>query len=63
MQTRPTMTHAVRATTLQEDSAAEAALIFGELYLYNGEWKFRAVGQGNTSGLVGVLADFGLAGA
>ena len=48
---------------LAEDSATETALIVGELYLYNGEWKFRAVGQGNTSGLVGVLADFGLAGA
>ena len=48
---------------LAEDSATETALIFGELCLYNGGWKFRAVGQGNTSGLVGVLADFGLAGA
>lgn len=36
------------------------AMIFGELYRHNGEWKFRAVGQGYTSGIVGVAKDFGV---
>lgn len=45
---------------LGEDAATETALVFGELYRHNGEWKFRAIGQGYTSGLGGVLADFGL---
>src|SRR5690606_1350014 len=31
---------------LQEDASVETAMIFGELYRHNGEWKFRAVGQG-----------------
>lgn len=45
---------------LGEEAATETALIFGELYLYSGEWKFRAVAQGYTTGLAGVLADFGI---
>ncbi|WP_446663623.1 TerD family protein [Flexivirga sp. B27] len=45
---------------LGEDAATESALVFGELYRNNGEWKFRAVGQGYSSGLAGVIKDFGL---
>ncbi|QAY70723.1 TerD family protein [Xylanimonas protaetiae] len=45
---------------LGEDASTETALIFGELYRHNGEWKFRAIGQGYTTGLAGVLSDFGL---
>ncbi|NNG41028.1 TerD family protein [Flexivirga sp. ID2601S] len=45
---------------LGEDAATETALVFGELYRNNGEWKFRAVGQGYSSGLAGVIQDFGL---
>jgi tellurium resistance protein TerD len=36
------------------------ALIFGELYRYKGQWKFRAVGQGYSTGIVGVAKDFGV---
>lgn len=45
---------------LGEDASAETALVFGELYRYGGDWKFRAIGQGYSSGLVGVIADYGL---
>ncbi|HWC21688.1 MAG TPA: TerD family protein [Flexivirga sp.] len=45
---------------LGEDAATESALVFGELYRNNNEWKFRAVGQGYSSGLAGVIKDFGL---
>lgn len=45
---------------LGEDAATESALVFGELYRNNSEWKFRAVGQGYSSGLAGVIRDFGL---
>ncbi|MET7715621.1 TerD family protein [Streptomyces sp. NPDC005407] len=45
---------------LSEDAATETAMIFGELYRHGAEWKFRAVGQGYTSGLAGIAADFGL---
>ena len=33
-------------------------MIFGELYRHAGEWKFRALGQGYTTGLRGVADDF-----
>lgn len=45
---------------LGEDAATESALVFGELYRNGAEWKFRAVGQGYSSGLAGVIKDFGL---
>jgi tellurium resistance protein TerD len=45
---------------LSEDASSETAMIFGELYRYSGEWKFRAVGQGYASGLRGIALDFGV---
>ncbi len=45
---------------LSEDAAGETAMIFGEVYRNQGEWKFRAVGQGYTSGLAGIARDFGV---
>jgi stress response protein SCP2 len=38
----------------------ETAIVSGELYRRNGQWKFRAVGQGYASGLAGIAADFGI---
>jgi tellurium resistance protein TerD len=40
---------------LTEESSTETAMIFGEIYRNNGEWKFKAVGQGYAGGL-GTLA-------
>lgn len=40
--------------------ATEAAMIFGELYLRNGQWKFRAVGQGFNGGLGPLARSFGI---
>src|SRR3954454_25137656 len=45
---------------LTEDASTETAMVFGELYRHNGEWKFRAIGQGYESGLKGIAQDFGL---
>lgn len=45
---------------LSEDAAPETCMIFSELYRNNGEWKFKAVGQGYASGLAGVAQDFGV---
>lgn len=36
---------------LGEEFSMETAMIFGELYRYKDEWKFRAVGQGFEGGL------------
>ena len=45
---------------LSEDASTETAMIFGELYRNNDEWKFRAVGQGYSAGLAGIARDFGI---
>ena len=37
------------------------ALVFGEIYEHNGSWKFRAVGQGYKTGILGVAKDFKVA--
>ncbi|MGX1119415.1 stress response protein SCP2 [Streptomyces ambofaciens] len=41
-------------------AGTETALVGGELYRRQGAWKFRAVGQGYASGLVGLATDFGI---
>jgi tellurium resistance protein TerD len=45
---------------LSEDASTETAMVFGELYRNGAEWKFRAVGQGWTSGLAGIAKDYGV---
>ena len=45
---------------LSEDASTETAMIFGELYRSAAEWKFRAVGQGYSTGLRGIAQDFGV---
>ncbi|MDE8652318.1 TerD family protein [Novosphingobium album (ex Liu et al. 2023)] len=45
---------------LAEDASTETAMIFGEVYRYNGEWKFRAVGQGYKGGLAPLARNFGV---
>ncbi|MEV5516372.1 VWA domain-containing protein [Streptomyces flaveolus] len=53
---------ATRAELARFDMAAgtETAMVGGELYLRQGKWKFRAVGQGYASGLAGLATDFGI---
>ncbi|MEU6062117.1 TerD family protein [Streptomyces sp. NPDC047097] len=38
----------------------ETALVVVEVYLRNGAWKVRAVGQGYANGLAGIATDFGV---
>ncbi len=45
---------------LSEDYSTETALEFGEVYRHNGEWKFRAVGQGFGGGLHPLASSFGV---
>jgi tellurium resistance protein TerD len=45
---------------LSEEASTETAMIFGELYRNNSDWKFRAVGQGYATGLAGIASDFGV---
>jgi tellurium resistance protein TerD len=45
---------------LSEDAAPETAMVFAEVYRSGSEWKFKAVGQGYTTGLAGIAGDFGV---
>ncbi|BBC30146.1 Bacterial stress protein [Streptomyces graminofaciens] len=42
------------------DAGVETAFVLGELYRRQGAWKFRAVGQGYSSGLEGLATDYGI---
>lgn len=41
---------------LTENYSGKTAMLFGEVYRYNGEWKFNAIGQGTTDGSIGDFA-------
>jgi tellurium resistance protein TerD len=45
---------------LSEDYSTETAMNFGELYNHNGEWKFKAIGQGFSGGLRSMAQEFGV---
>ena len=45
---------------LAEDYSTETAMVFGELYRNNEEWKFRAVGQGYAGGLKAMCDQYGI---
>lgn len=45
---------------LAEDYSIETAMVFGEVYKHNGEWKFRAVGQGYAGGLAAMCQQYGV---
>jgi tellurium resistance protein TerD len=45
---------------LSEDSSTETAMIFGEVYRYGSEWKFKAVGQGYAGGLRALAIQHGV---
>ncbi|MGW8355736.1 TerD family protein [Streptomyces wedmorensis] len=50
----------VLATFTPPRLATETALVVVEIYLRNGAWKARAVGQGYANGLAGIATDFGV---
>jgi tellurium resistance protein TerD len=47
---------------LSEIASMDTAIIFGEIYRYEGEWKFKAVGQGVKGGLAELVKLHGLNG-
>ncbi|MFC4889819.1 TerD family protein [Streptomyces beijiangensis] len=48
------------ATFTPPKLGSETALVIIEVYLRNGAWKARAVGQGYANGLAGIATDFGV---
>ncbi len=45
---------------LGEDFSIETAVVVGELYRHNGEWKFNAIGSGFQGGLRALCLNFGV---
>ncbi|MFJ7974003.1 TerD family protein [Psychrobacillus sp. NPDC096389] len=45
---------------LGEDFSIETALVVGEIYRHNNEWKFNAIGSGFQGGLAALINEFGL---
>lgn len=45
---------------LGEDFSIETAVVVGELYKYNGEWKFNAIGSGFQGGLAALCGHYGI---
>ena len=41
---------------LTENYSGQTAMLFGEVYRYNGEWKFSAIGQGTSDKSIGDFA-------
>ncbi|MFJ3211293.1 TerD family protein [Streptomyces flaveolus] len=52
--------NSVLATFTPPQLGSETALVIVEVYLRNGAWKARAVGQGYANGLAGIATDFGV---
>ncbi|NJP49431.1 TerD family protein [Streptomyces sp. SBST2-5] len=52
--------NSVLATFTPPQLGSETALVIVEIYLRNGQWKARAVGQGYANGLAGIATDFGV---
>lgn len=40
--------------------SVETAIVVGELYRYNGEWKFNAIGSGYSGGLAALCSSYGI---
>ncbi|MFF6784228.1 TerD family protein [Streptomyces sp. NPDC012510] len=57
---RDAATGSVIATFTPPQLGTETALVVVEIYLRNGAWKARAVGQGYANGLAGIATDFGV---
>ena len=45
---------------LTEEFSIETAIVVGELYRHNGEWKFNAIGSGFQGGLAALCGHYGI---
>ncbi|MCH5675150.1 TerD family protein [Streptomyces gilvus] len=60
IEVRDAARNTVAARFDSDGATVETAFVLGEFYRRNGAWKFRAVGQGYSSGLEGLATDFGI---
>ncbi|KUJ66378.1 stress protein [Streptomyces albus subsp. albus] len=56
----PASTDPIAVFEVAPETGRESAMICGELYRRGAGWKFRALGQGYESGLVGLATEFGI---
>ncbi|WP_042168683.1 TerD family protein [Paenibacillus gorillae] len=45
---------------IEKNFSIETAIVVGDLYRYNGEWKFSAIGSGYSGGLAALCGSFGI---
>ena len=45
---------------LNEGASENVAIIFGEVYRDGAEWQFRAIGDGDSGGLLGIIRKYGI---
>ena len=50
----------INLSAVPENFSIETAIVFGELYKNNGEWKFNAIGCGYQGGLAALCASYGV---
>lgn len=50
----------IASYSLSEDYSTETAMVMCEIYRHDGEWKFKAVGQGYAGGLAALCNRFGI---
>jgi tellurium resistance protein TerD len=50
----------VRSENLAIGLTNEIGMALGEVYRYNGEWKFKVIGEGYANGIAGIAADYGV---
>jgi tellurium resistance protein TerD len=50
----------VRSENLASAWTNETAAVLGEVYRYNGDWKFKVIGDGYAKGVAGIADDYGL---
>ncbi|MBK7768938.1 MAG: TerD family protein [Sulfuritalea sp.] len=52
--------HALCHFDLADVYGTETSMIFGEIYRYKNDWKFKAIGQGFSGGLAALCRQFGV---
>ena len=50
----------VRSENLAPVLNGETALSLGEVYRHNGDWKFKVIGEGYSTGVAGLALDYGV---
>jgi tellurium resistance protein TerD len=56
----PSYRELVRSENLAPAFGSETAVVLGEVYRNGPDWKFKVVGEGYTTGIAGIAADYGL---